>query len=569
MPKNSSHGSNQKRPHSNQKSSNQKRINSRNKQMGNSNKNGDRNKIGRDIDVNSSREKKVRSAQKHPKYEPQSMNRKRNTNHNITPQKIRKRNIGPYGHLLPMFVFFMVGFYLIGQLIGMSRYNEKIGVETIVIGTLDFLEEYKGIAVREEHVAISPRVGQVEYYYSEGEHVPKDAVVAVIKDVDVATPLEEKLLEIDHDILENQKNRTDLSAFAEDIARIDSSIQKIMNDNVSSFMSTSMSSAYDVKSRVATSMTKRNEIWFAESTESMSQLTEEKFQYEQLLASNTDALSANRSGLLSFHYDGLEEILTPETIDTITKAQFGEEIYVDDVVRGQIMSEGDVAFKMVTSHEWNIITYLPNVEIVDWTKGQKKDITLKYKEKNLQISTTIEDIVVENEMSKVVFSTNEYVELFMDERILGVYINSHIVQGLKVPKTAIVEKSLLAVPRTATVEQDYSTGVIMKNNDNGKFVPISIVTSDSEFYYIEQSAVLGLGDIIFDVEESEAVEYKLSTIQATMGLYLANSSIAKFTVIDILDENKEYAIVKAGSYGLQAYDLIISDAKNIQDGQIL
>ena len=48
---------------------------------------------------------------------------------------------------------------------------------------------------------------------------------------------------------------------------------------------------------------------------------------------------------------------------------------------------------------------------------------------------------------------------------------------------------------------------------------------------------------------------------------MANSSIAKFVVIDIVEQNQEYTIVQAGSTtGLQPYDTIVSDAKNIKEG---
>ena len=59
----------------------------------------------------------------------------------------------------------------------------------------------------------------------------------------------------------------------------------------------------------------------------------------------------------------------------------------------------------------------------------------------------------------------------------------------------------------------------------------------------------------------------LSELLPHAGVYVANSSIAKFVVIDVVEQNQEYAIVQAGSTtGLQPYDTIVSDAKNIKEG---
>ncbi|MBQ9091170.1 MAG: hypothetical protein IJY52_02730, partial [Anaerotignum sp.] len=66
----------------------------------------------------------------------------------------------------------------------------------------------------------------------------------------------------------------------------------------------------------------------------------------------------------------------------------------------------------------------------------------------------------------------------------------------------------------------------------------------------------------------EAGQYTVSELSPHAGVYVANSSVANFVVIEILEQNQEYAIVKAGSItGLQPYDTIVSDAKNITEGQ--
>ena len=76
-----------------------------------------------------------------------------------------------------------------------------------------------------------------------------------------------------------------------------------------------------------------------------------------------------------------------------------------------------------------------------------------------------------------------------------------------------------------------------------------------------------LGDVILQGTGENASQYTLSELEPHAGVYVANSSVADFTVIHILEQNQEYAIVETGNIiGLQPFDTIVSDAKNITEG---
>jgi hypothetical protein len=51
-------------------------------------------------------------------------------------------------------------------------------------------------------------------------------------------------------------------------------------------------------------------------------------------------------------------------------------------------------------------------------------------------------------------------------------------------------------------------------------------------------------------------------------VYVANSSIAEYVIVDVLGSNSEYSIVKADDqYGLKVYDKIVSDAKSVEEDE--
>ncbi len=495
---------------------------------------------------------------------------RRDTSSQREAQRIgRKRRHIRVNRVLPMFVFAAIAIYLFGQMLTMTAKTTEINVETVGYGGLDTPMRYAGLIVRDEYVVESNRAGQPFYQFSEGEYLSKNTAVCTVKDTGSTDVLESKLDKVDKDILKSQKNRSDLSAFSEDITRIEENIQRSVDAYVESAMKTDANALYDMKDQVQSFMTQRNQIWLSENVESLSQLTQEKNQYEQELAQNMSTLRAEESGILAFSYDGLEETLTPETVGEVKKAQIGES-KVKYISKAQTVSEGDPLFKIITSNQWHIVAYLPNSEVVNWAKGEKKALNLLQDDDVISINGKIEVLEAGEKETKVVFSTYEQMEHFLNSRALEFYLAGAVLEGLKVPNDAIVEKSLITVPKDCIQESLGKDGVLLVNGENAKFLAVTIASYDAENCYIEQTGELNLGDVILQGTGENAANYTVASLTPRTGVYVANSSMAKFVTIDILQQNQEYAIIRSGTtYGLQVYDLVVSDAKNIKEGQNL
>lgn len=481
-------------------------------------------------------------------------------------RKTRKIRVS---RVLPMFVFMIIAIYLFGQIITMTAKSSDVNVETVGFGGIDTPQRYTGLIVRDEYVVSSNRAGQPFYQFSEGDFVSKNAVVCTVKDTNSTKDIENMLDKLDKDIVKSQKSRSDLSAFSEDIARIEENIQSVVDSYAGKAMKNDASYLYKMKERVQSFMTQRNEIWLTENVDSLSQLTEEKSQYEQKLAQNQSSIRAEKSGVLSLSYDDLEKKLTPDTLEKITKGQIGDS-KTNYISKAKAVSEGDPLFKIVSSNKWYVVAYLPNSATVNWEKGENKVLNLQLEEEVLQMNGKVESVEVGEKETKVVFSSYEGMEPFMNRRVLEFYLDGTTVEGLKVPNDAIVEKSLITIPKDCITESMGKQGVLLVNGNNGKFLEVSIVSTDNENYYIDQNGELKLGDVILQGTGEKATHYTVSALTPRTGVYVANSSMAKFVTIDILDQNQEYAIIRSGTtYGLQAYDLIVSDAKNIKEGQNL
>lgn len=471
--------------------------------------------------------------------------------------------------VLPMFVFGVIAIYLFGQMLTMSTKRSEINMETVGYGGLDTPARYTGLIVRDEYVVQSNRAGQPFYQFTEGEYISRNAVVCTVKDTNSTEEIESKLEKLDKNILKNQKSRSDLSAFSEDISRIEDNIQRVIVSYAGKSMKSDASYLYNMKDQVQSFMTQRNEIWLTESVDSLSQLTEEKSQYEQQLAQNMSALRAEISGVLALSYDGLEESLTSKTLEGITKKQIGDS-KTKYISKAKAVSKGDPLFKIVTSNQWYMVAFLPNSATVNWAKGDGKTLNLLLDDEVVPINAKIESTEVGEKETKVVFSTYEQMDRFINRRVLEFYLAGAVVEGLKVPNDAIVEKSLISIPKECMQESMGNTGVLLVNGSNAKFIGISVISYDDTNVYIDQNGELKLGDVILQGTGEKATHYTVSALSPRTGVYVANSSMAKFVTIDILDQNQEYAIIRSGTtYGLQAYDLIVSDAKNIKEGQNL
>ncbi len=472
--------------------------------------------------------------------------------------------------IMPLIIFSIIAVYLAGQTFTLMSKRSDINVETVAYGSIDTPEIYTGLILREEYVGNSTRTGQPFYQFSQGDYISKGAVVCTVKNTDSTDTLEKKLDQIDQDILESQKARTDLSAFSEDISRLEDNMMRTVDAYAGNAMKTNLSYMYTMKSQIASFMNQRNEIWLTENVESLSQLTEEKNIYEQQLAQSMSSLTAKESGVLCLSYDGLEETYHPDMAEEVTKKDIGD-VKIEYISKAKGVQNEDPLFKIVMSNQWYIVTYLPIAAAAGWEKGDTVILNAMADEENFRLSTTIESIGTQEgeKETKVVLSSYEYMEEFIEDRTLSFSLESEIVEGLKIPNDAIVEKSLLRIPRTCLTESLGSNGVLLVQGEESRFIDLSILTSDEEYVYIEQEDnLVKLGDVILQGMGEAATQYTISELEPCPGVYVANSSLANFVVIEILDQNQEYAIVKAGSItGLQPYDTIVSDAKNITEGQ--
>ena len=486
------------------------------------------------------------------------------------PNRKRMRKKSPHRGVI-LLLFFVLTIYLVGYLfIFLTR--PSISVETVTYGVIDTPIQLDGLVIREEYVAKSKREGQVDFFYGENERVKKDSVVCNVKDAETSQVLEGQIAKIDKDILKVQKSRVDISPFKDDIVRVENNILQSVEGFSAKLMGKDFSAIYTLRSGVDASIKQRNEIWMAENVDSLSQLSAEKIKYEEQLSQSKTSVKADKSGILSLIVDGQEEVLTPGNLSNITKEQLKMKSEFQYLSKATGVKAEDAVFKIVTDNKWYLVAYVPLEIASDWGVGASKKLSATLKETEEIFTGVITELDIGEKEAKVIFSVTENVIDVIDVRHLEFRLESDGVKGIKVPNTALVEKTLLKLPIDCITENMGETGALKVSGKNTQFIQLNIAKYDYEegfVYTMQEIDGMRVGDVILKGAEKDAIEYTVSEVSTNQGVYTANSSIATFVIVDVIGENKEVSIVRSGNsnYELRVYDTIISDAKNITEGQ--
>lgn len=474
---------------------------------------------------------------------------------------------------ITVITFVMLTIYLLGYVVVFMN-KSSVGVETVNYGTIDAPTTLNGIIVRDEAVFKSNMEGQPYYNFSDNEKVKKGAVVCNVKNVASTDVIEGQIENIDRDILQVQKSRSDISVFQEDITAIEDSIKQTVEAYIYKFNGNNISDVYSLKSQIQTQISRRNSIWLTENTKSLTELAATRGQYEEQLAGSMSSVTTDCSGIVSFNIDGLEEKLTYETIKDITEEQTKMKAENNFISKSKPIHSGDPVFKIVKSNVWYIASYVNNKVASQWAINDSKVIHTTVNEEERSVSAVIESMDIGSKNTFVVFKTDKNIIDFMDLRTMEFRIMSDTFNGIKIPNGAIVEKTLLKIPTNSIIESEDDKGIIkgvLKRVDNtDKFTEVDIAKNDDDgqfSYIVQNNASVNIGDTVITGSGAEALEYKVSEVVTYKGVLVANSSIAKFVVVDIIGQNTDYSIVSAGTgpNDLKVYDNIVSDAKNVEE----
>ncbi len=281
------------------------------------------------------------------------------------------------------------------------------------------------------------------------------------------------------------------------------------------------------------------------------------------------AITSPDSGLVTYYIDGYENF----DISKISHAYFDQSKYVKQTLKtGDIVSADSAIVKIIPSESWNIVAPISTDQIE--AISQKSKISFYINNSSYIISMPFE-IIDAQDGSYINISLNKYLANFLSERFVSVEIIMDDDTGLKVPVSAIVNKTVYKIPinyLSAGGNQNSSNRINIqirdeKNDITIKQISPTIYKTDEKYCYVDPLAFEDT-DVIIDINSNKNTAVSLLESEEITGVYVANRGTAEFRMINVLKVVDEFALVE-NEGELSAYDNIVLDASKVSENQII
>ncbi len=383
----------------------------------------------------------------------------------VTKKNTSKKKI----NVLKIIIFFLIIICIIGY---SFRSVIKLIVNptnTVIVkeGTISKEESDIGYIIRDETVVTGENYKNgMEQIVDEGKKVSKDQ--AMFRYFSAGEEkINEKIKVLDLKIQEAIENSSD-QLFTSDTKLLDNQIDKKIKE-ISSL--NNIQKIQEYKKSLINYVTKKAKIsgQLSPNGSYLKKLIDERNTYENKLNSDSEYITAPRSGIVSYRIDGLEETLNPTDFSKYNK-NFLNEL---NLKTGQIISTNSEKGKIINNFICYIACTSKSKEANKAEVGNKVQITLP---STKVVSAKIEYISKESDDEvTLVLSFNEGIDELAMYRKVSFDITWWNSTGYKVPNTAIItENNLSYVIRT---KSGYLDKVLVKVERRGE--DYSVVSSYS------------------------------------------------------------------------------------------
>ena len=443
-------------------------------------------------------------------------------------------------HLNVGIIFF--AFILLYVVICVFSYFSKkhiVGYE-VREGSLSSNNIYEAVALRHEEIIEAANAGYVNYFATEGQRV---AVGNLVYTVDESG-----------DLLEYLKTQgTEQATLSdEDLSELRSQIVSYSAD----FDPRTFSTVYDFKTSLDGTVQKLASASVLQSIDSLSGEA-------SALKSINYCYSAG-TGIVQYYIDGYESLgLNDLNKDLMDSSKYERK----QLISNSLVGVGDPAFKLSTSEDWMIAI---NENDLDKVKAlaEKEYVKVRFLKNQDEVWGKVSYVTNDAGDTFVGLSFTNSMITFSKDRFLNVELITEDESGLKIPNSAIAEKSFFVIPKDYVTKGNNNNSGVLRDkydengNETSEFIEIELYNENEDSYYVDDD-VLRNGDLLIKADSQE--KFTVNTKDTLIGVYNINKGYADFRQISILYQNDEYAIVKSNTnYGLSVYDYIVLDASTVK-----
>ena len=454
-------------------------------------------------------------------------------------RKTRKNKVVKINHHSMLNIgTFMFGILFLYMIICLIMYltSPHVTAYEVTAGPLSGNYKYTAIALKSEKIVYSTSAGSINYYARENSKV---GVGNAIYSVGAS--------------LNNQSGVT--SEATDDNSSVDfSAFHTIASSFSTAYSAMDYQDVYNFKADAQTAIF---EIYSQNQMDSAA-----NYSGQNLVTADTD-------GIVVYSVDGMED----KTIDDIRLSDFSKTNYKRTNLRmKESVSANDPVYKLITSEEWSLIIPLDTktaTELADST-------TVRFTFLEDKSTFNADFSIIQNEdgfFGKLDISNS--VIRFAGDRFIDIELQINKVSGLKIPNSAIAEKTFYRIPKefvSVNENNENEISLIKETYDTDgsaitKYITATVYDKTDTDYYVD-TGLFEEGDYVLMKDSSK--RYQVSDTKSLIGVYSINKGYAVFREITIIDENEEYCIVESNSsYGLAQYDHIALDASTVKEDAIV
>ncbi len=421
-----------------------------------------------------------------------------------------------------------------------SLTKDTVAVYEVTAGTLRSNHHFRALALREEKIFYAEKEGDIYYYESNGSKVSvKSLVYSLDETGEVNTLLKSRPSSV-----------AELSP--DEISRIESSIGSFVYD----YNENDFSRVHTFKNNLAGSLTA------AYNARAISEYSDAIYAATQ---ANTFRLYyASEPGLVSYHADGLETV----NADNFTVENFDASAWPDtDLKARSEVHIGDPAYKLITSTDWQLLMEIDRKlaeELAETTY-----IEVRFDEDGNTAWGAVE-LLNRHNRNYLLLTFDDSMERYADLRYIPIELMLDEQNGLKIPNSAITEKTFYTVPKSLFLAGDNSSeqGLLVRRGGEDSFVVPTVYYETEDSCYVDNEVLMD-DDLIVWPNSRETYRLNSATDQL-QGVYNLNKGYAVFKQIDILYSNNDYSIVDTKTvYGVSLYDRIALEGDRVNENQVI
>lgn len=363
---------------------------------------------------------------------------------------------------------FLIGIFAYIIINGITVFIGK-NIDTLVVSN-EKIEEYittKGLLIRDEYIINSTMTGNIEAYFKEGDKVKNLDKVAYVYNDNIDEANFKELESLEKEVIQIEEGQS--SIIKADVDKVNKKIEKNKDNIQTKLIQGKLGISKEVV-ELEEHIKDKNKLLKSDlNSKPIINKKEEINKLNNKIEKNSDILQTNKSGIISYKFDGNESKYNIGNISelTIDDIEYTENEYIDILNEG-VIKHGQPIARIIN----NIKQYLAIVVEENEIMNFKENNSVIIRDKNNQINAKVHNIYTKNDKNVVVLEISEQNIEINDTRVAEFDIIYKSIEGIKIPKSSIVKKD--------NVEGVY----IVSETGSAKFIEIKGTSYENEEFIV-------------------------------------------------------------------------------------